>query len=137
MFEQIKRYLTFKFCVESVFEIGAGAEVDQLQVEGLQIDQQVLVLNVSVDDTLSVASQNSLDHLPEKNSGQLFLQDALLGDEVEEVLAVGGLLHHVDEGVVALVEVKQPDDTVDGLNLRQELELKRNSVSVHLKIEKK
>ena len=43
-------------------------------------------LDVPVDDTLHLASQHSLDDLPEELPGQLLLQDALLSDEVEQVL---------------------------------------------------
>ena len=126
--------LTFEFCVESVFEIGTRAEVDELEIEGLEVDQEVLVLDVSVDDPLAVASNDRFDNLPEEVPGKLLFQDSLLGDEVKQVLAVRGLLHHVDEGVVPLVEVDQPDDAVDGLNLRQKLQLKRHSVTIHLKM---
>ena len=46
-------------------------------------------LDVPVDDTLHLASQHSLDDLPEELPGQLLLQDALLSDEVKQVLGEG------------------------------------------------
>ena len=48
-------------------------------------------------------------HLAEEVPGKVFLEDALLCDEVKEVLARLGSLHHDDEGVVALKVVDQPD----------------------------
>jgi hypothetical protein len=112
-----QRFLTFEFGVESVLEISSRSEIDEFEIESFKIDQKILVLDVSMDDSFSVASQNCFDNLSEKVSGQLLFQDALLGDEVEEVFAAGGLLHDVDEGVVTLVEVEESDDAADRLNL--------------------
>lgn len=128
--------LTFEFCVKSILEVSAGAKVDELQVEGLEIHKEVFILDIPMDDTFPVASEHRLDDLPEKVSRELLLQDSLLRDEVKEIFAVRGLLHDVDEGVVPFVEVEQPDDAVDGLDLGKELELKRYSVTIHLKDEK-
>ena len=86
-----------------------------------------------MDDSFSVASQNCFNNLSEEISGQLLFQDALLGDEVEEVFAAGRLLHDVDEGVVTFVEVEKSDDSGDGLNLRQKFQLQGNTMTVHLK----
>ena len=47
--------------------------------------------------------------LAEEVSGELLLEDPLLGDEVEEVLARLGTLHHDDEGVVPLKVVQEAD----------------------------
>ena len=63
-----------------------GAEVDQLELAGLEVDQQVLVLDVPVDDPPPVAGQDCLDHLPEEAPRQLLFKNSLLGDEVEQVL---------------------------------------------------
>ena len=46
----------------------------------------VFHLDIPVDDALPLAGQDSLDDLPEELPGQLFLQDALLSDEVKQVL---------------------------------------------------
>jgi len=126
-------FLTFEFGVESVLEISSRSEIDEFEIESFKIDQKILVLDVSMDDSFSVASQNCFDNLSEKVSGQLLFQDALLGDEVEEVFAAGGLLHDVDEGVVTLVEVEESDDAADRLNLWKEFQFQRHPVSIHLK----
>ena len=118
---------------EGVFFIeGARAEVDQLELAGLEVDQQVLVLDVSVDDPSPVAGQDGLDHLPEEAASQLLFEDSLLGDEVEEVLSRGGPLHHKDEGVRSLEEVEELDHSLDILDAVQQLQLKWDSPTVEL-----
>ena len=124
--------LTVKVGVDAVLQIGAGPEVNELEVEGLEVDQEVLILDVPVDDSLPVASNDSLHHLAEKVPCHLLLKHALLSDEVKEVLAWGGLLHHVDEGVLALVEVQQLDDSGHRLNVGEKLQLQGNSLSIEL-----
>ena len=114
--------LTVKVGVDAVLQVGSRAKVDELELEGPEVDQEVLVLDVAVDDPLAVAGDHGLDHLPEEVPGHLLLEHPLLGDEVKEVLARGGLLHDVDEGVVALVEVEQADDARDGLDLGEQLQ---------------
>ena len=52
-----------KVCVDPVFEEGAGTEINQLQLERLEVHQEVFILDVPVDDSLAVTSQNSLDNL--------------------------------------------------------------------------
>lgn len=70
-----------------------------------------------------MTSHDRLHHLSEEVPGQLLLQNTLFGDEVEEVLARRGFLHHVDEGIVTLVEVQKANDAGNTLNLRQEFQL--------------
>ena len=52
-----------KVCVDPVFEKGAGTEINQLQLERLEVHQEIFILDVPVDDSLAVTSQNSLDNL--------------------------------------------------------------------------
>ena len=52
-------------------------------------------------------------HLAEKVPGKVFLKDAFLCDEVEEILAGLGPLHDDDEGVMALKVVDKPDHAGD------------------------
>ena len=54
---------------------------------------------------------NYVANLSEEIPGELFLKNALLGDEVEKVFAGLGTLHHDDEAVVALKVVKEADHT--------------------------
>ena len=92
-----KSGLTIKICVDAVLHVGAGSEVDQLQVQRPQVDEQVLVLDVPVDDSLAVAGDDGLDDLAEEVAGQLLLQLALLGDEIKQILARLRSLHDDDE----------------------------------------
>jgi len=90
---------TVKISIFLIFQESSGPKVNELEGERVQVNEQVLVLDVPVDDPLPVASQHGLDHLLEEPPGQGLLQHLGLGDEVEEVLGVPRLLHHVDEGV--------------------------------------
>ena len=126
-------FLTVKVGVDAVLQVGARAKVDELELQGPEVDQEVLVLDVAVDDPLPVAGDHGLDHLPEEVPRHLLLEHALLRDEVKEVLAGRRLLHDVDEGVVALVEVQQTDHAGDGLDLGQQLQFEGDSPSLELK----
>ena len=53
--------------------------------------------------------QQVKSHLAKEVSGEVLLEHALLGDEVEEVLARLRPLHDDDEGVVALKVVDESD----------------------------
>ena len=121
------RGLTVKVGVDSVLEVRAGSKVDELELVGLEVDQQVLVLDVPVDDPGRVARDDRLDDLAEEVAREPLLEHALLSDEVKEVLAGRGLLHHVDEGVVELVVVEESDDSGDALDLGEELQLQRDT----------
>ena len=85
-----------------------------------------------MDHPASVAGNHRFHDLPEEVPGQLLLEHAFLGDEVEQVLAGRGLLHHVDEGVDTFVKVKKSDDARHDLDLGQELQLERHSSAVEL-----
>ena len=52
-----------KVGVDPVLEEGAGPEINQLQLERLEVHQKVFILDVSVDDSLAMTSQNRLDNL--------------------------------------------------------------------------
>ena len=124
--------LTVKVGVDSILKVGPRSKVNELEVQGLEVDQEVLVLDVPVDDPFAMACEDRLHDLAEKVPCHLLLEHPLLSDEVKEVLAGGRLLHNIDEGVVALVKVEQPDHARDGLDLREQLELQRDSPSLEL-----
>ena len=88
--------LTIKVSESVIFVEGAGAKVDQFEFARLEVDQEVLVLDVSVDDASPVASQDCLDHLAEEAPGQLLFKNSFLGDEVEKVLSRGWSFHDKD-----------------------------------------
>ena len=73
-----------------------------------------------------------LTHLSEEVPGETLLQHTLLRDEVEEVLAGLGALHHDDEGVVALEVVDEPDDAGDAGHAVHETDLQGDAVHADL-----
>ena len=55
--------LTIKIRVDGVLVEGAGPKVDELELVGLQVHEQVLVLDVTMQHTLPVARQDGLNNL--------------------------------------------------------------------------
>ena len=81
----------------------------------------------------SSAAFRKLSHLTEKVSRKLFLQDSLLGDKVKQILARLRPLHHDDEAVVPLEEVKQLHHAVHGADPVHEANLERDPLQPDLK----
>ena len=102
--------------VDPVLKETAGAEVDQLDLEVVQVDQDVLVLDVPVDDALLVAGDQGGQQLPEDVLGHGLRQGTLFADEVEQVLAVESLHHNVEAGLHVKV-VNEPDHPRNVLQL--------------------
>ena len=82
-----------------------------------------------------MASTGFLAYLAEEVPGEVFLEDALLCDEVEEVLARLGPLHDDDEGVMALKVVDESDNARDVGDPVHEADLQGNLVQSDLQIE--
>ena len=104
-----------------IVDVGAGAEVDQLNL--IAEDEQIFVLDVPVNDAPRVTRHDRLEQLAEEVSGEAFLEKAALGDEVEEVFAGLGSLQDEDVGVVSLVKVQQPHHAWDRGHFTQETNL--------------
>ena len=124
--------LTVKIGVDSVLEVGAGAEVDELELEALEIDEEVLVLDVPVDHTLAMAGDDRLHHLAEEVAGHLLLQHPLFRDEVKQVLARLRVLHYDKERVVAFKAVQDLHHPWTAMYLLQQADFKGDSVAVDL-----
>ena len=105
--------LTVKVCVDLVVEFRPAAEVNELEPEGLGVDEDVLVLDVPVQDSPLVTSPHRLKRLLEEAPGRALVQADRVGDVVEEVLAVVDALHHQEEAVGHLEVVDQADDAGD------------------------
>ena len=99
----------FKLRVVVGLEKSAAAEVDQLEFSCLEIDQNVLILDISVDDSSAVAGQDCLNNLTEEVSSELLIQASLLTDVVKHVLAALRPLHHNDIGINSLEEIQNFD----------------------------
>ena len=55
--------LTVEIGVDGILEKSSGPKVDKFELEGLRVDEQVLVLDVPVDHPLPVARQHRLHNL--------------------------------------------------------------------------
>ena len=95
---------------------GPAPEVNEIQFSSFEIDEDVLILDVSVDDPRGVAGEDSLHHLAEEVSSNLLIEAALLTDVVEHVFARVRSLHHNDIGVNSLKEVEDFHCSLDILN---------------------
>ena len=115
-------------------EEGPAAEVYELELAGLQVDEDVLVLDVAVDDAGGVAGQHRLHHLPEEVGRHLLVQAALLTDVVEHVYAVTRVLQNINKGVISFEEVQNSHNSVHFPHCAKQLQLKRNFLSIQLKI---
>jgi len=111
-------------------QIAAGAEIDQLQLSGMHVDQQVFILNVSVNDALGVASGDCLNNLAHQKSCCWLCQILFLGDKVEKIHRIGGSFHNIYQGVVEDEIVDKVDDPVNILKKRQKLQLHGNFILV-------
>ena len=109
--------------VAVVLNLGPGAKVDELELTGVHVHQDVLVLDVPVDDALAVTRRHSPHNLAEEVSRQTLLEIFLLRYKVEHVDASAGLFHHVNELIFSLEEVQQLNDTLHMLHSVKELEL--------------
>ena len=115
MIDVLKK-LTIEVSVSGLLEVGPGAKVHQFQGERSQVDQNILILYVSMDDAGFVAADHSLQDLPEEQSREFLVQDSLLCDEVEEVFDGLRPLHDDDVGIQTLEVVQEPDDARDVSN---------------------
>lgn len=130
--------LTVEVGVHGVLEQCARAEVDELELAGAQVDQDVLVLDVAVHDAARVAVTHRLEHLAKEAARELFRERAFLRDEVEQVFHGLWSLHDDDEGVRALVPVQHLDYTAEsGADFLQQDNLHGHARSVRLEREGK
>ncbi len=128
--------LTIELSVDGVFEESSGPKVNQFELSGLEVHQDVLVLDVSVHNTHFVDLGHCADDLAEKVSGQRFWKGTLLRDVVEEVHDRIWTLHDDDERVWLLVEVQKLDDAVDVVHFCHQADFHRDHAPVQLKVQK-
>ena len=72
-----------KVCKLLLLNKGSATEVDQTKSSGLEVDQNVLVLDVPVGDAESVALDHGVDDGSEELPGHLLSQGAHVGDVVK------------------------------------------------------
>lgn len=113
VFVKMKRELTVEICENVVVHFGARPEVDELDFVRSGVDQDVLVLDVSVHDAGGVNLTNGLDNLQEDVLGEVLFDRARIGDEIEKVFA-GTWAHSLHDDHIAIRQLEvidQADDT--------------------------
>ena len=108
-----------------VIVLTPGPEVNQLGVEGVQVHEDVLVLDVPVQDPAVSAVDHSLNNITEHFAGKSFRQRPLLGYKIKKVLAINSLHNNVI-AVRVINVVQDPDHTGDILYLLHESDFCRN-----------
>ena len=58
---------TVKVGVGAVPQLSSGPEVNQLQLQSFQVNEEIFVLDVSVNDSVPVASEDSFNNLKDRN----------------------------------------------------------------------
>ena len=94
----------------------SGAEIDDREAAVGEIEEEVLVFDVSVSDTPPVTGNYCAHNLAEKLPGQLFAQSSLVCDEIKQILAGLWSLQDVDERILPLEEIVESDDSWHALN---------------------
>ena len=126
----------FKLRVVVGLEKSAAAEVDQLKFSCLEIDQNVLILDISVDDSSAVAGQDCLNNLTEEVSSELLIQASLLTDVVKHVHTITGMLQYVDEGVFSFEKVQYFNNSAYVSHRTEKFKFKRHFLPIELKIKR-
>lgn len=101
----------------------------------LATHQQVLILDIPVDNAVTVTRNDGLDNLNKEIFGQVLVKVSTLGDEVKEVLAGLGSLHHDDERVVPLEAVNHLDNFRTIPQAVQQANLQRHQIIIDLEKE--
>lgn len=117
---QNKTLTSIEVCVDVVLEEGAGAKINQLEhLPALSVsgDEEILVLDVSMDDPRGVALAHHVHHLAEEVSRLGLGHGLALRDVVKEVLHRLGPLHDDDEAIGVFEPVNELDDTRDVAHL--------------------
>jgi len=84
-------------------ETGRWAEVDQTQLFSADVNDDVLVLDVSVYHASTVQPTHSVDQLTHHVPGFTFVQPTPLRDVVKQVLTIGQSVH--DDHVATVTHV--------------------------------
>lgn len=102
--------LTFVLRVRSFSEEGPWSKVDQLDLIGVEVNQDVLILYVSVDHTHRETVSHCLNDLSEQISGGSLTHHPLLCDVVKEINVFIWLLHHNIKVLYVFKVVQHLDD---------------------------
>ena len=115
-----------------MFQICARAEVYQFHLLSLDIDEQIIVLEVTVNDTDIGALFHDADDLFEQFSSLTLAQEVLLTDVREQVSNLGRPFHDDHETVRTFKIIYQAYDPVDVAGFTQENHFEGYGLSVHV-----
>lgn len=101
---------TFIFCVGIIFQKGSGAKIDQFNLTGLEVNENVLILHISVQYSHWHAVLYGLHHLSKQEPCGTLTHDSLLWDVVKQIDVLLGPLHHDVETIVVFKIVEHFDD---------------------------
>lgn len=96
-------------------------------------DQEILVLDISVDDPRGVALAHHVHHLAEEVARLGLGHGLAFRDVVKEVLHRLGPLHDDDEAVGVFEPVDELDDAGDVAHLPQQTDLEGHLLAVNLR----
>ena len=103
---------TFILCIDPITKESAGTEIDELDLAGLEINENILILHVPVQHTHGCAVLHSLNYLPEQKPSRALTHHTLPRDVVEEIDVLLGPLHDYVEVVVVLEIVQHLNDVL-------------------------
>lgn len=90
---------------------GTGTEINEFDTVPAEVYQDVLILNVTMDNSTGMAVLNSCHYLGKEAAASAFTQRALFCDVVKEILGRQRPLKDQHEALGCLKPVKQADHT--------------------------
>jgi len=102
-----------KVCEDIIFGEGSGSKVYEAESASVEINDNVLILDVSVSDSVFMTLHHCLNNVSEQLSTQIFTQEGFISDEIKEIFATTGSLKNIDEGVSFLDEIVESDNSLD------------------------
>ena len=124
-----ERRLTVKVEIDVVLNVGSRSKIDELNfrlVMARHGDQKIFIFDVSMNNASAVASQNGVQHLFGKISGQRLFQEAMIVDEVKQIFGAQGSLQDQYEGIWHLVEIQQTNHPWNIGDFSQQANFQRN-----------
>ena len=100
-----------KVSVGFIMKKGAGTKIDKFGAAPAEVHQDVLILDVTMDNSTGVAVPNGCHYLGKEAAASAFAQRALLCDVVKEILGRKRPLEDQHEALWCLKPVKQADHT--------------------------
>jgi hypothetical protein len=82
-----------------LFLLDEGAKVDEAELPGLEVHEQVLFLEVTMDYAAMMTSNDGGHNLPKELDSKLLVQGTLLRDKIKEVLGVRQPFKHLDKRI--------------------------------------